>query len=157
MINTIIDIAYYSGISLLIFLGAKFIYGLIKREKLVYLKSLRLLVNIGVILTFCWGAFMYFAIIVRPPSEITESKEQSLDNLNQWIINQELKIGFIGIIIIGVLGLLSHLYLRKFEKTDTRKPIRNMTLINCVILMITLFLIYGHTYSGLAVEVGYHF
>lgn len=157
MMNILINIIIYSGIALLTLLGVKFIYELIKSKKDKYLRTLRVLLNFGIILTFCFGAFISLALVVRPPSEITDSKEESLDNLNQWIFNEELKIGLIGLGVIVVLGIFSYLYQRKIERLNLIKPIINLTLINCLILIISLFLIYGHTYNGLAIEVGYHF
>jgi len=157
MVNTLINIIIYAGITLLILFGVKFLYELIKRKKDKYLKTLRLLLNFGIILTFCFGAFLSLALIVRPPSEITNSKEQSLDNLSKWIFNEELKIGLIGLGIILILGLFNYLYQRKIEKLNLIKPIINLTLINCLILILSLCLIYSHTYNGLAIEIGYHF
>jgi hypothetical protein len=95
--------------------------------------------------------------MVGHPSEITDSKEQNLDNLSQWIFNEELKIGLIGLGLILVLGLFSYLYQRKIEKLNLIKPIISLTLINCLLLIASLLLVYGHTYNGLAIEVGYHF
>ncbi len=155
--STLINIVIYSGITLLIILGVKFIYELIKSKKEKYLRTLRLFLNFGIILTFCFLAFLSLALVVRPPSEITASKEQSLDNLSQWIFNEELKIGLIGLGIIIILGLFSYLYQRKIEKLNLIKPIISLTVINCLILILSLFLIYGHTYNGLAIEIGYHF
>ncbi len=157
MINTIISIVFYLGFILLALLGLKFIYELIKNKKEKYFKTLRLLVNFGVILTFCYNSFLSLFMIVRLPFEITKSKEQSLEILNQWIINKELKIGLMGLCIIVLLGFFSYLYQLKVEKLNLIKPIINLTIINCLIMTFSLFLIYYHTYNGLAVEVGYHF
>lgn len=157
MINTIINITVYSGITLLMILALKFIYELIGRKKDKYLKTLRLLLNFGIILTFCFGAYISLAIVVRPPSEIADSKEQSLENLRQWILNEELKIIFIGLMVILLLGFFSYLYQRKIEKLNLISPIVNLTLINCLVLIISLIIIYSYTYYGLSIEVGYHF
>gem|GEM_PF-2110534 len=78
MINVLIKIVFYPGSTLLILLGVKFIYELIKGKKNKYLQTLRLLLNYGIFLIFCWGAYRSLALIVRPPSEITYSKEESL-------------------------------------------------------------------------------
>lgn len=153
-INTLINIIIYAGITLLIVLGIKFLYELIKRKKNKYLKSLRLLLNFGIILTFCFGAFLKLALIVSLPSEITNSKEQSLDNLSKWIFNEELKIDLIGLGIIFILGLFNYLYQFKVEKLNLIKPIISLTLINCLILILSLFLIYRDTYNGLVIEIG---
>jgi amino acid transporter len=157
MTNTIINIFFYSGFVLQILLGVKFIYELIRSKKDKYFETLRLFLSFGIILTFCYGAFLSLALIVRPPSEITESKEQSLENLNQWVINEELKIGLIGLCIITLLGIFNYLYQRRIEKLNLIKPIIRLTIINCLIVIISLALIYTHTYNGLAVKVGYHF
>ena len=157
MINLLIKISFYSGIGLLALYVLQLTYGLIKRNKILYLKSIRLLVNFGIVLTLCWGAFMTFAITVRPPSKIAKTEEKSLINLKNWIINQELKIALFLICIVGILGLLSYLYQRKFEKLSKKEPIIKLTLVNSLIVILTLILTYVHTYNGLAIEVGYYF
>lgn len=155
MINNLINIIIYSGITLLILIAVKFVYELIKEKK--YLKTLRLLMNFGVILTFCFGAFLSLALVVSPPTKITDYKEQSLDNLSQWIINEEIRIGLIGLVIIIILGLFNYLYQKTIEKLNSIKPIINLSFINCLILLISLYLIYEHSYNDLATEISYHF
>ncbi len=157
MINTLLIIVFFSGITLLMLLGMKFIYELIKGKKGKYRKSLRLFLNFGIILFFCFGAFISIATVVSPPTDITESQEQSLNDLRQWILNEVFELGTIGLCVILLVGFFSYLYQRRIEKLNLIKPIIKLTIINCLIVTISLFLIYGYTYNGLAIEVGYHF
>ena len=148
---------FYAGQILILLLGIKFIYELIKGRKNKYLKSLRHLLNFSIFLTWCLGAFLSLALIVRPLSEITQSKIQSLENLNQWILKEILEIGLFGSCTIIILGLLNYIYQRKIEKTHLVRPIINITIANFIILFISLFIIYNHTYHRLAIDVGHHF
>jgi len=100
---------------------------------------------------------MTFAITVRSPSQIAKTEEQSLTNLRNWIITQELKIAIFLIGIIGFLGILSYLYRRKFEQLSNKEPIIKLVVVNYLIVMSTLILTYADTYKRLAVEVGYYF
>ena len=100
---------------------------------------------------------MSFALYVSPPSEITDSKKQSLTNLSQWILNEELEYGIIGIGVVIILAFLNYIYQRKFEKVNSRRDIINLTLINITLLTLTLLLTYYNTYNGLAIEIGYRF
>lgn len=157
MIYAVINFAFYSGITLIILLGLKFFYELIEGKKDKYLKTLRLMLNFGIVLTFCFDSFISLALIVRPPSEITGSKEKSLENLSRWILNEELKIILLGLVVIIMLGFLNYLYQRKIEKLNLIKQIINLTLINCLVLIGSLLIIYIYTYNELAIEVGYYF
>ncbi len=100
---------------------------------------------------------MNFALYVSPPSEITDSKKQSLNNLSKWILKEELEYGIIGIGIVIILAFLNYIYQRKFEKVNSKRNIINLTLINFILLTITLILTYYDTYNGLAIEIGYRF
>jgi len=157
MINLLIKISFYSGVGLFALYGVQLIYGLIKKNNSICIKSIRLLMNFGIILTICCGTFMTFAITVRSPSQIAKTEEQSLTNLRNWIITQELKIAIFLIGIIGFLGILSYLYRRKFEQLSNKEPIIKLVVVNYLIVMSTLILTYADTYKRLAVEVGYYF
>ena len=100
---------------------------------------------------------MNFALYVSPPTEITDSKHQSLMNLSQWILKEELKYAIIGIVIIITLSFLNYIYKRKFEKGNEKRNIVNLSLINFLLLIATLLLTYYDTYTGLAIEIGYRF
>ena len=99
-----------------------------------YLKPLLLILNFGLILTFCFGIY-----------------------LSKWILKEELEYGIIGIGIVIILAFLNYIYQRKFEKVNSKRNIINLTLINLTLLIVTLILTYYDTYNGLAIEIGYRF
>ena len=155
MINTLTKLTFYSGVIFLILLGLYFLYKLIKKENC--LKILRLFINFGVFLHFCYYTFLSFALIIKPSSKIASNKEESLYNLKEWIFIEEIKIGIYGLVLISLLGVFNYFYKWKFEKQVSIKSIIKLSSINLLILLWNLVLIYFHTYNSLSVEVGYHF
>ncbi len=150
---SITKIIFYLGITLLIFLGGKLIYELIKKRKSNYLKTLRLLFNFIIILTFCYVAFLNLALIVRVPHKtIRLSKSKSLNNLHQWIFKEELKTIMVGLGVILLIAFFNFLYQKKIEKLNLIEPIIHITLINFFILIVSIFLIHTNVYNGLLYE-----
>lgn len=157
MIHIFIKYSYFFGAIFLISLGLKLLFEIISRKKSKYLKTLRLLINYSIILNFCSLGFSSLAIIVRPMSPITNSLNESLDNLSKWIIDKELIIVFWGLAIISILGFLNRLYLQKIENVKSVRPIIVITSWNFLILVTSLILIYIHTYEGMAYEIWLQF
>jgi NADH:ubiquinone oxidoreductase subunit 6 (subunit J) len=153
MVRTIV----YSGIIFLVYLSLKLLREILLKRKNESINSLKQLINFGVILYYCWCAFMYLAIFVNVPSEITTSQEESLENLSKWILNEELTLGLIGLLIITIIGLLNFYFQRKFQGQQSYKPVLTLSLINLSILLLSLIVIYHYNYNGLSIEVGYHF
>ncbi|MFT7156155.1 MAG: hypothetical protein ACI8Q1_001160 [Parvicella sp.] len=153
MINSIITASVYSGASFLIILTLKFNYELFQKQKVNYLKSLRLLLNFTIILFFCFFAFFSLAIIVRAPYQSSDTIEQNLVNLNNWILIKELWIGLYGLLTITILGIFNYAFRVKFEKLESLEPVFKISLINGFILILSLIVIYFHTYESLYSEI----
>jgi len=157
MIHLLIFYSIYVGVSLLCIFVIWFAHDLFKKNRPGYLKRLRLLINYGLILLFCWIFLMRFAVVVHPPFEVSISKEQSLTYLKDWLISEELKMILYGLLLIGLLAFFNWIYKRKLEYNSYSTSVILTILINFTLLIITATLIYFETYSNMTIEIGNHF
>ena len=148
---------FYFSCFVIAILVLKLLWEIGNRQKIKYLKSIKIVFSLSSILIFCWYLFLSFALIVRPPFQATNNLTGSHDLLSEWIIGKEIKYGFSGIAVIFLVGILTYFYQVKIEKETSIKEPLLLGLINFFILSLTLFITYIHTYSGLSQEAGYYF
>lgn len=154
MTDTLIQIARYVSLGALTLLIIQLMYAHFKKNKVLYHRSIRLLVNYGVLFTVCWYTFLSFATITNLPVQITETEEKSLYHLKKWILHQELKASLVLLCSVGILGVFNYWYRNRHEKSSSKNSISTVVFMNIVIIVLTLLLTYFHTYNGLAPEVG---
>ncbi len=134
MVYRFIEVAWYGSILFMLFLILKFSYELITRKKEKYFKTLRLILNFGLLGLYCVAAIGGVMIVVQKPSL-------------EWILLRELKLAATGIGILLILADLNYFYQVKIEKIKTVRPVIRLSLINGLILIFMLGLIFFYEIS----------
>jgi len=151
---TLLELLFIVKIALLLFLMIKIILELLNKRKAKYLKSLRLLLNFGLLFPFCYFTILRVAMVVEiPPFARETTAMETLNHLNQWLLELLLKIGLIGLGLITLLWVFNYYFQKRFERLNLKRPITFITLINFLFLVVTLILTYFNAFNSLSLDV----